>query len=267
MSSTQESDVSTLLFQIVDWHGTDCYDEDDEAQYRIAQSYDVNIFGRTESGQSVALQVTGFNPYFYIKVPDDWNNSHVRKFKAFILQKKRLLVHALVGATLVKRFPFQGFTNRTKSTFIHLEFKTRQAMNSCRYIFQNMNRRKVKPNDPDDDEMEIEVLPKHIKIPGLCRQSTLFPLFESNIDPMIRLGHNAGLQPSGWLHVKQHQNRNTNETNCDIAASCDWRDLENWEGKNEAIGPIRVCAFDIECTSSHGDLATGPLLFLLRRVM
>ena len=253
MSSTEESDASNLLFQIVDWHGTDCYDEDDEAEYRIAQSYDVNIFGRTESGQSVALQVTGFNPYFYIKVPDDWNHSHVRKFKAFILQKKRMLVHALVGATLVKRFPFQGFTNRTKSTFIHLEFKTRQAMNSCRYIFQSMNRRKVKPNDPDDDEMEIEVFPRHLTIPGLCRQSTLFPLFESNIDPMIRLGHNAGLQPSGWLHVKEHSNRNTNETNCDIAASCDWRDLENWEGKNEAIGPIRICAFDIECTSSHGD--------------
>lgn len=253
MSSMRELDDAQLIFQIVDWYGTDCYNDDDDAEYRIAESYDVNIFGRTDTGKSVALQVTGFNPYFYIKVPDNWTEGHVRKFKAFILRKKRLLVHTLVDATLVKKFPFQGFTNRTKSTFIHLEFKTRQAMNSCRYIFQDMNRRKVKPNDPDDDEMEIEVLPKRIKIPGLCQKSTLFPLYESNIDPMIRLGHNAGLQPSGWLHVKRHSNQNSNETNCDIAASCDWRDLAHWEGKNEAIGPIRICAFDIECTSSHGD--------------
>ena len=56
----------------MDWHGTDCYNDDDDAEYRIAESYDVNIFGRTDTGKSVALQVTGFNPYFYIKVPDDY---------------------------------------------------------------------------------------------------------------------------------------------------------------------------------------------------
>lgn len=242
-----------LVFQIVDWYGTDCFDDDDDAEYRLAHSYDVNIFGRTEKGESVALQVTGFHPYFYIKVPDDWTYTHVRKFKDFIIRKKRFLVNTLVDIHLVEKYPFQGFTNRTKSKFIHLVFKTRQAMNSCRYIFQSMNRCKLHPDDPNNDEVEIEVSPKAIRVPGLTRNAFVFQLFESNIDPMIRLGHKQGLQPSGWLHVQHYSDHNINETNCDIAISCDWNDLAPWKEKKEAIGPIRVCAFDIECTSSHGD--------------
>lgn len=243
-----------LEFQIVDWYGTDRYDDDEEdvSDYRIAEAYDVNIFGRNIEGQSVALQVTGFNPYFYVKVPNTWNHSHVRKFKDFIIKKKRILDSTLKSICMVDKFPFQGFTNNTKSKFIKMEFLTRQAMNACRYIFQGANRIPLYPNDPDrQDEVDYTPFPQKLRIPGLNRTPTIYELFESNIDPMIRLGHKQGLQPSGWINVNTYKYFNKNETNCDIAISCDWTELSHVE--KEEIGPIRMCAFDIECTSSHGD--------------
>ena len=74
------------------------------------------------------------------------------------------------------------------------------CMNACRYIFQGVNRIPLYPNDPDrQDEVDYTPFPQKLRIPGLNRTPTIYELFESNIDPMIRLGHKQGLQPSGWI--------------------------------------------------------------------
>lgn len=284
--------MSNLQFQIVDWYGTDRYDEEDTGGYQVAEAYDVNIFGRTVEGQSVALQVTGFTPYFYVKVPSNWDDIDVNKFKAVIIENRKILASTLVNILLIEKYPFQGFTNHTKSKFIKMEFATKQAMIICRNLFQKWDgsfevefsdrrraflrlqqenkswnrgtKSKASLQVGDDiitKKSECGVVVRIMDDCGYIQMSKIstlgakkkfkYELFESNIDPMIRLGHKQGLKPSGWIQVQRYNKHNMNETNCDIAISCDWEQLVPVE--NDEIGPIRVCAFDIECTSSHGD--------------
>ena len=244
-----------LIFQVVDWYGKDRQPDDDDVEdngrFVYAKSYDVNLFGRTESGESVALQVTGFHPFFYIRVPQYFTYASVQQFRDFILKKKRVLSSLLLGVELIERFPFSGFTNNTKSKFMKLTFETKQGSNMCRRIFQNVKITPLYPDNPDNDEKEFKTSPKSVFIPGLTQRAHLFELYESNVDPMIRLGHLRNIFPSGWIKVSDYTMNNMNPTNCDIAIQSSWDSLHPY--KKEEIGPIRVCAFDIECTSSHGD--------------
>ena len=97
--------MSQITFQVIDWYGKDRQpdDEDNEEEDRFvyAESYDVNIFGRTEDGQSVALQVTGFHPFFYIKVPDNFHASSVSIFRDYIEREKRILSKLLLDLSLI----------------------------------------------------------------------------------------------------------------------------------------------------------------------
>ena len=42
------------------------------------------MFGMDEFGKTVCIFVKGFNPFFYVKVPDDWTQSLVTQFVDFI---------------------------------------------------------------------------------------------------------------------------------------------------------------------------------------
>ena len=122
-------------------------------------------------------------------------------------------------------------------------------MNQCRYIFQKVNW-KVKP----DGEKDMEVTPLGFSINGLTRGKFIFELFESNVDPMIRMSHKRKIEPSGWVKVTRNNGPNMSSTNCDIAFQCPYTSLFPVLSDGATpIGPISVCAFDIECTSSHGD--------------
>ena len=73
-----------IEFQVTDWY----IPENDRAadhHRRVAgypmvdgppQEYEIYMYGATEDGHSVATKVTGFKPYFYVKVPQDWDDIH-----------------------------------------------------------------------------------------------------------------------------------------------------------------------------------------------
>lgn len=95
------TDDKDLEFQIVDWYSndvaTDDFDnlsdesfDDDDSNDKQKKSgwgsksefrqYTIRLFGVNKNGHSVTSVVNGFNPYFYIKVPSEWNESVVRQF-------------------------------------------------------------------------------------------------------------------------------------------------------------------------------------------
>ena len=157
--------TAPLQFQLVDWYGADRFDEEDDSEYKTAETYDVTLFGRTISGESVVVLVQEFHPFFFIRVPDSFSQKQIKLFCEFIKKKNRLLKTHLESVTLVHRYPFKGFTNNTKSKFLKLVFTTKQAMNRCRYLFQNFIK--------GDDDFEagvpesFNVLVKEIRSLGL----------------------------------------------------------------------------------------------------
>ena len=64
-------------FQVVDWK---CYnetiedDDEEESQYEDNSKYVIQMFGVTESNESVSVKVTGFKPRFYVNIPNNWSD-------------------------------------------------------------------------------------------------------------------------------------------------------------------------------------------------
>lgn len=77
-----------------------------------------------------------------------------------------------------------------------------------------------------------------------------FKVFESNIDPVLRLMHRSGIQSTGWLNSGDNCVR-THLAKVDIDLFCnDWKTLKPIA--RDDVAPFVVASFDIECNSSTG---------------
>ena len=86
--------------------------------------------------------------------------------------------------------------------------------------------------------------------------NTRTEIYESNIPPILRFFHIHDISPSGWIGFQAKNAKKANGsmkmTTCKYEyeiASTDIVPLNN----KEAIVPYKICSFDIEASSSHGD--------------
>jgi DNA polymerase elongation subunit (family B) len=84
-------------------------------------------------------------------------------------------------------------------------------------------------------------------------QNTRLDIYEGNIPPLLRYFHINNVSPSGWVFI----NLLNAETPNNRVSSCkyefiSWKDLIPQPNK-ETIVPYKICSFDIEASSSHGD--------------
>ena len=172
----------------------------------------ISIFGKTEDGKSVCV-TTSFDPYFFVKLPAGTSQQQVQ------LLYDKLSKHA-ISYSLTEQKDVWGFQNNEKFAFMRLNFKTLADRRKANSLFMYNNDFKK------------------------------YHVYESNIDPVLRLMHRTGIQSSGWLE---------SGTNCirsylartDIDLFCnDWQTLTPME-KNETA-PFVVASIDIEANSSTG---------------
>jgi len=115
-----------------------------------------------------------------------------------------------------------GFQNNKKSLFIKLYFNSLMA-----FKMVNNTLRRTLPE---------EFRPRRV--------------YESNLDPVLRLMHLTGIQSTGWLDSGDNCIQG-NYAHTDIDLYCrDWKTLKPVE-KNE-IAPFVFASIDIECNSSTG---------------
>jgi len=100
-----EPDTSSLSFRLIDFN---IYDKNVEIsieeQHATATCYQGNqnkkmviqIFGINEIGETCALFVEDMNPFFYVLVPDTWNEYTKKNFINAIIRQLRLNEGAIV---------------------------------------------------------------------------------------------------------------------------------------------------------------------------
>jgi len=178
----------------------------------------VSIFGKTCDGKSVCL-TTEFKPYFYVKLPRQDSKSWATIWHDKIC---KLCPDFNIEFDIVKSKDVWGFQNNEEFSFMKLIFETLVERRSTSY--------KLKRNLPG----EISKL----------------KVFESNLDPVLRLMHLSGIQSTGWLDSGDDCEDN-NIANVDIDKFCsDWKQLKPVD--NPETAPFVVCSLDIECNSSTG---------------
>ena len=183
------------------------------------ESHLVHVFGKTQDGLSVCV-TTEFKPYFFVKLPRD----NVENRAIIWYEKMRKLCSDIsFEYTLVRYKDVWGFQNNEQFYFMKIDCCTLG------------DRRRL-----------VSILKKN-KLPD---EFTKLKLFETNLDPVLRLMHRTGIQSTGWLDTGDSCYEN-NIANVDIDLTCpDWSELKPVDKPETA--PFVVASLDIECNSSTG---------------
>ena len=77
-----------------------------------------------------------------------------------------------------------------------------------------------------------------------------FPIYEKNIQPLLRFFHLRKLKPTSWINISTAKNSDA-DSHFDYDLEINWREINPI--KSDIIPPLKIAAYDIECNSSHGD--------------
>jgi len=204
-----------VVFQALTWEARD-----------VDEEHLISIFGKSEDGKSVCL-TTSFTPYFFIKLPGNINIQRIQRIYDILNDGCR---DSLIAYSVMKSKDVWGFQNNEEFTFMKINFKNLQA----RRLVDSFLRR---PLDRTPDLFEIFGV-RNVKV------------YESNLDPVLRLMHRTGIQSTGWLDTGDKCIR-SHLAHVDIDLFCnDWTTLKPIE--RDDIAPFVVASVDIECNSSTG---------------
>jgi len=178
----------------------------------------ISIFGKTNEGKSVCV-TTSFTPYFFVKLPKKTSQMDIRNLYTKI---DKVCPECMVSYDIVQSKDVWGFQNNEKFIFMQLNFKNLAA--------RRMVNGRLKRTLPDE--------------------AIKYKVYESNLDPVLRLMHRTNIQSTGWMDsgnecVRSH----LAHVNIDLFCN-DWKTLKPVDIPETA--PFVVASVDIECNSSTG---------------
>ena len=210
----------------------------------------VKMYGMNESGNTFCLNVIDYKPFFYVKIPEEWDYTERREFEATLKIDLEYLKDDLIKVREVKKKKLYGFDNHKKHKFLMLQFNNTVAFTKARSLWYN------------NEEFGKRALWKD------GYQNTI--LYEAKLPPLLRLFHIKDISPSGWISFDKMdvEDIELSESNCDFEYWISYKNLKAENEKEDAI-PLKICSFDIEASSSHGDfpLAKKTYLKLCREIV
>ena len=194
----------------------------------VDEEHLVSIFGKMENGASVCV-TTSFTPYFFIKLPRGATPKMIQEIYDVIDRK---CPESLVSYSVMKSKDVWGFQNNEEFGFMKVDFRNLSMRRRVDYFLKN----------------SIILSTGMIKL----------KVYESNLDPVLRLMHRTGIQSTGWLDSGDECVRSYLST-VDIDLYCNkWNTLKPVD--RDDIAPFIVASFDIECNSSTGKFPDPDVL-------
>lgn len=212
--------------------------KDPDIDANDATMFVIQMFGINELGETFSIEVHDFKPYFYCLVPPSFTSGDKRSFLEHIKQKVGpYFADSILDCVFIKRKKLDGFDAQSDHLFLCFKFRGMSSFYKTRNLWY------------DEVKKGLEV--KQILKPGYYYQGKLIRLYEANIPPLLRFFHIKEISPSGWIQlpkVKQVTQRTTTCTHEFIVQTKDIIALQK-----ETPVPYKICSFDIEASSSHGD--------------
>ena len=216
-------------------------DEEEQEQviYKDTTIFLIQIFGVNELGKTFSAIVEGFKPFFYVMVNDSWNISIKDQFLENIKTKMgKYYENTISECIIIKRKKLYGFDGGKEHKFIKLEFTSFAAFNKAKNLWYS--------DYSKDGRKLLE--------DGYVFNNTNTRLYEANIPPLLRFFHIKDISPSGWIAVpnKKILNVTNKKTSCDFEFIVNQKHIIPLNDKETRV-PYKICSFDIEASSSHGD--------------
>jgi DNA polymerase elongation subunit (family B) len=220
-------------------------DSSEDGKYKYIKdekNFVIQMFGVNEKGETCCLYVEDYKPFFFVKVGDNWMEYDKRCFVDELKQKLgKMFQDSIIEATLVNHHKLYGFSGGKKHKFIKLVFKNITSMNKTKNLWF----------DYVVDKRSGENVRRRT---NLISKKTEIELYESNIPPLLRYFHVNSVSPSGWVSFNTARmiKPPINTTTCKYEYKCSLKDLTPMPEKETRV-PYKICSFDIEASSSHGD--------------
>ena len=213
--------------------------------------FTVQMFGLNEKGETYSIFIQDYKPFFYILVNDTWNEIIKKQFVKYIyatVLRSKYYKNSITSCKLVNKKTLYGFDYEKEQQFIMLEFSNIYVFNKVK----NMWYETTKIEQPDGTIKEKYGLIKN----GILFNETNIKLYETFIPPLLRFFHIKDISPSGWISIPlQFATICEDEykrTTCDYEYIIPYNKIVALNDK-ETIVPYKICSFDIEASSSHGD--------------
>jgi DNA polymerase elongation subunit (family B) len=198
----------------------------------------IQMFGVNEKGETCCIYVDDYHPFFYVKVADNWTQAQATSLRREMVQRiGHYHDEAIVSVEIVKHHKLYGFSGGKKHTFVKITCRNTITLNRLRslwYISLGVGLgRKLHPF-----------------VFNHCRTE----IYEATIPPLLRYFHIQDISPSGWINVPSHRLRPVSKhtTTCHHEYICHVQQLKSLPEKETRV-PYKICSFDIEASSSHGD--------------
>ena len=211
-----------------------------------ANEFRIQMFGINEQGETCSIFVDDYHPFFYIKVADHWTNATKSAFIRDIKKnlKSRYYENSILAdkCELVEKRKLYGFDGGKNHKFVLIVFKNTTVMNRVKnlwyydiYTAQDGKTRALKPS-------------------GYLFANTQTTIYEANIPPILRFFHIQKISPSGWVTFSEKKTRLIEKytTTCQYEYRLSFEDIIP-QNEKETVVPYKICSFDIEASSSHGD--------------
>ena len=250
--------VSGKSFRLIDFHIFDQQikpeqDSDDSStdshkekstKSNEPKNFVIQMFGINEKGESCCVYINNYQPFFYLRIGDDWVSDDVYELLQYIRNKiGRYHSPSVVSIEIVDHYKLYGFSGGQKNKFAKITFKNTAAMNRVRGLWYTYLTEEERANSRD-----------YRRLTPLTFKNITLELYESTIPPLLRYFHIYNISPSGWIFIQttRAQIPEIKTTTCDFEYICDISLIKSLPDK-ETIVPYKICSFDIEASSSHGD--------------
>ena len=226
-------------FQTFDHTEAESSDNDsiDKSKSTKTGEFYIQMYGLNESGDTCSITITDFQPFFYIKVGDHWDQSTAIKLLMHLRQKVKYMSDSILSCKVIDYSKLYGFTGGKKSRFCLVTFSNISTFNKVKNLWyeydSETNQRKSKP---------------------LIFDNVKLILYESAIPPLLRYFHIQNISPSGWVFIQTNKcfHLDRKLTTCKYEYVCSHKYVKAQPDK-ETLVPYKICSFDIEASSSHGD--------------
>jgi len=208
-------------FRLFDFNAYDEKDDNDKLCFFI------QMFGINEKGETCSIIINDYKPFFYVKVADHWTQQQVTSLRQEI--KKETNYDCIKSVEIVQHRKLYGFSGNKEFKFLKFTFNSMVSMNKVKYVWL------------------------HKPFKKFYFQNIELELYESNIPPLLRYFHIEQVSPSGWVQINTSKaTKNKTKSNTMFSYMCSLKALKPLPEK-ETLVPYKICSFDIEASSSHGD--------------
>jgi len=193
----------------------------------MGREFQIELFGVTETGSQVHVNVTGFCPSFYVELPDAGAFTEIQSVVNKVLKPKcsECTPNVVIEFEKVQRKRLFGYTANREFPMVKISVNSLDLFRKARKLFL-------------DEKMN----------PIFPYKTRFLEVYEANLDPLLRFFHTQDIEPCGWVEL---------DVQCDDVEesliSCDYTDIKKPTKRPGKSGLALLASWDIECYSPDGD--------------